>query len=311
MENELIEIRIPEGQANERLDKVVPQLFVQISRSQVQKLIDHEQLWVNGEATKAAYKVKVNDIITLQMEQDDFTEIQGENIPLDIRYEDADVIVVNKAQGMVVHPAAGHNHGTLVNALVFHFQHLSLVNGPLRPGIVHRIDKDTSGLLMVAKHDQAHQVLAHQIKEKTAHRIYWALVHGVVPAQEGTIKAPIGRHPVQRKEMGVVYGGKEATTHFKVLERFTDVTLLECRLETGRTHQIRVHLDHIGYPIMGDPVYSSKRVPGLQGQLLHAKKLVFKSPSTEQIIEVEAPLPESFKRMLETLQNHGSWEERV
>lgn len=308
MENEVLEFRVDLTQEGERLDKIIPLFYPALTRSQGQQLIENEHVWVNEKVAKASYKVQADDIISLFLEEPDSSELLPENIPLDIRYEDNDVLVINKPQGMVVHPAVGHYKGTLVNALLFHFQQLSSLNGPTRPGIVHRIDKDTSGLLLVAKNDEAHRFLAAQIKSKQARRIYLALVHGVVPAQEGIIKAPIGRHPTLRKEMGVVFGGKEATTHFKVLERFENATLLECELETGRTHQIRVHLNHIGYPIFGDPIYSRKTIPGLKGQLLHALQLHFMVPSTQSMITIEAPIPDDFLNLLNKLRVSGTWE---
>lgn len=309
MENEIVELRIDDSHQGERLDRVLPILYPDLTRTQFQNLIETAQVLVNEKETKSSYKVVSGDVILIILEEAETGDIQPENIPLDIKYEDDDLLVINKPQGMVVHPAVGHSHGTLVNALLYHFNSLSTLNGPTRPGIVHRIDKDTSGLLLVAKNDVSHRFLAEQIKTKQARRIYWTIVHGVVPAQEGIIKAPIGRHPTLRKEMGVVYGGKEATTHFRVLERFSNATLLECELETGRTHQIRVHLNHIGYPILGDPVYSRKKIPGLEGQCLHAKQLHFILPSTHAMITIEAPLPEVFSNLLSQLRSMGTWEE--
>ena len=250
---------------------------------------------------KANYKVKKNDEIVIAVPEPETLSIEAEDIPLEIVYEDEAVAVVNKPQGMVVHPSAGHPNGTMVNALMYHVKDLSSINGVIRPGIVHRIDKDTSGLLMVAKNDLAHESLAKQLKDKTSLRKYVALVHGVIPHEKGTINAPIGRSKVNRKMQAVREDGKPAVTHFNVLERFNDFTLVELTLETGRTHQIRVHMKYIGYPLAGDPVYGPSKTLKGNGQFLHAKLLGFTHPITGQEMVFEAPLPTIFEKTLEKL----------
>ncbi|OJG13259.1 RluA family pseudouridine synthase [Enterococcus asini] len=256
---------------------------------------------VNGTTVKANYKVKTGDQVTIAVPEPTVLELTPENIPLEIVYEDEDVAVVNKPQGMVVHPSAGHPNGTLVNALLFHMQNLSSINDVIRPGIVHRIDKDTSGLLMIAKNDFAHESLAKQLKEKTSLRKYVALVHGVIPHEKGVIDAPIGRSKTDRKMQAVIEEGKPAVTHFQVLERFADFTLVELQLETGRTHQIRVHMKYIGYPLAGDPVYGPKKTLPGKGQFLHAQVLGFEHPRTGEFLTFTAPLPEVFQKTLEKL----------
>ena len=256
---------------------------------------------VNGQPVKANYKVKPTDEIVVLIPEPETLDIIAEDIPLEIVYEDEAVAVVNKPQGMVVHPSAGHTHGTMVNALMYHVKDLSSINGVIRPGIVHRIDKDTSGLLMVAKNDQAHESLAKQLKDKTSLRKYVALVHGVIPHEKGTINAPIGRSKVDRKMQAIREDGKPAVTHFQVLERFADYTLVELQLETGRTHQIRVHMKYIGYPLAGDPTYGPKKTLKGHGQFLHARLLGFEHPVTGQQMVFEAPLPEVFEKTLEKL----------
>lgn len=283
-----------------RLDKVCSELFPDYSRSQVKALLDDGNITVNGKIEKAKYKVKEGDVIGLDEPETRELELEPENIPLDIVYEDDDVIVVNKPQGMVVHPAPGHAGHTLVNALLYHCP-LSTINGTFRPGIVHRIDKDTSGLLMVAKNDRAHQSLARQLKEKTNIREYTALVHGHIAEDEGTINAPIGRSPKDRKKQAVVKDGRNAVTHFEVLKRYRDYTLVKCILETGRTHQIRVHMKYIGHPLVGDPLYGPKKTIRGNGQFLHAGKLGFVHPTTGELMVFTAPLPEIFRKCLETL----------
>ncbi len=283
-----------------RLDKVVSQLFDDYSRSQIQKLLDEGHIFVNGTSQKAKYKVKPDDVIQLEQPEPKTLEIKAENIPLDIVYEDDDVLVVNKPQGMVVHPAPGHEDGTLVNALLYHCP-LSTINGTFRPGIVHRIDKDTSGLLMVAKNDKAHQALASQLKNKTNLREYTALVHGRIKEDEGTINAPIGRSLKDRKKQAVVKDGRHAVTHFKVIKRYQDYTLVTCILETGRTHQIRVHMKYIGHPLVGDPLYGPKNTIKGQGQFLHAGKLGFVHPTTGKEMVFEVPIPEIFQKCLNYL----------
>jgi 23S rRNA pseudouridine1911/1915/1917 synthase len=271
------------------------------SRSQIQLWLKEACVKIDGVVVKANYKVQKGDRITIQIPEPETLDLIAENLPLEIVYEDADVAVINKPQGMVVHPSAGHPNGTLVNALIYHLNSLSSINGVIRPGIVHRIDKDTSGLLMVAKNDQAHEDLAKQLKDKTSLRKYVALVHGVIPHDKGVIRAPIGRSTVDRKMQAVVDNGKDAVTHFQVLERYDEYTLVELQLETGRTHQIRVHMQYIGYPLVGDPVYGLKRTIKGNGQFLHAKLLGFTHPSTGEKMVFEAPLPEIFKKTLAKL----------
>lgn len=284
-----------------RIDKALTGLFNDYSRSQIQLWLKDGAVSVNGQVVKANYKVKKNDEIVITVPEPETLSIEAEDIPLEIVYEDEAVAVVNKPQGMVVHPSAGHPNGTMVNALMYHVKDLSTINGVVRPGIVHRIDKDTSGLLMVAKNDLAHESLAKQLKDKTSLRKYVALVHGVIPHEKGTINAPIGRSKVNRKMQAVREDGKPAVTHFNVLERFNDFTLVELTLETGRTHQIRVHMKYIGYPLAGDPVYGPSKTLKGNGQFLHAKLLGFTHPITGQEIVFEAPLPTIFEKTLEKL----------
>ena len=283
-----------------RIDKVLTTLEPEITRSQLKNLINDGHVTVNGQAVKPKYKVQAGDKISLVKPEPQSLELTPENIPLDIVYEDDDVIVVNKPQGMVVHPAPGHPDHTLVNALLYHSP-LSTINGTFRPGIVHRIDKDTSGLLMVAKNDLAHQSLAEQLRNKTNKREYLALVYGQIKEDEGTIDAPLGRNPQDRKKQAVVKGGRHAVTHFKVLKRYDNFTLVKCILETGRTHQIRVHMKYIGHPLVGDPLYGPRKVIGKDGQFLHAALLGFKHPRTGKELVFEAPLPENFQKMLDKL----------
>ncbi len=285
---------------NGRLDKVCSEIFSDYSRSQIKQLLDGGNITVNGKTEKAKYKVKSGDLIRLEEPETKTLELRPENIPLDIVYEDDDVIVINKPQGMVVHPAPGHDEHTLVNALLYHCP-LSTINGTFRPGIVHRIDKDTSGLLMVAKNDKAHRSLAKQLKDKTNIREYVALVHGRIAEDEGTINAPIGRSLKDRKKQAVVKDGRNAVTHFEVLKRYRDYTLVKCILETGRTHQIRVHMKYIGHPLVGDPLYGPKKTIKGNGQFLHAGKLGFVHPTTEKLLIFEAPLPKIFQECLEKL----------
>lgn len=283
-----------------RIDKVLTTLEPEITRSQLKNLINDGHVTVNGQAVKPKYKVQAGDKISLVKPEPQSLELTPENIPLDIVYEDDDVIVVNKPQGMVVHPAPGHPDHTLVNALLYHSP-LSTINGTFRPGIVHRIDKDTSGLLMVAKNDLAHQSLAEQLRNKTNKREYLALVYGQIKEDEGTIDAPLGRNPQDRKKQAVVKGGRHAVTHFKVLKRYDNFTLVKCILETGRTHQIRVHMKYIGHPLVGDPLYGPRKMIGKNGQFLHAALLGFKHPRTGKEMVFEAPLPENFQKMLDKL----------
>lgn len=285
---------------NGRLDKVCSEIFSDYSRSQIKQLLDGGNITVNGKTEKAKYKVKSGDVIRLEEPETKTLELRPENIPLDIVYEDDDVIVINKPQGMVVHPAPGHDEHTLVNALLYHCP-LSTINGTFRPGIVHRIDKDTSGLLMVAKNDKAHRSLAKQLKDKTNIREYVALVHGRIAEDEGTINAPIGRRLKDRKKQAVVKDGRNAVTHFEVLKRYRDYTFVKCILETGRTHQIRVHMKYIGHPLVGDPLYGPKKTIKGNGQFLHAGKLGFVHPTTGKLLIFEAPLPKIFQECLEKL----------
>lgn len=284
-----------------RIDKQLAHHLTDVSRSQLQKWIEDGNVTVNGKPVKPKYKLAVGDQVLVQPEKPQKIDLEPEKIPLDIVYEDDDVIVVNKPQGMVVHPAPRHPNHTLVNALLYHSP-LSTINGEFRPGIVHRIDKDTSGLLMVAKNDMAHRSLAAQLKAKTNQREYVALVHGVIKEEQGTIDAPLGRSRKDRKKQAVVSDGRHAVTHFKVLERFQHYTLVSCRLETGRTHQIRVHMKYIGHPLAGDPLYGPRKTLPGNGQYLHARLLGFKHPRTGKQMTFTAPLPEYFQRMLDHLE---------
>ncbi|MEY8514228.1 RluA family pseudouridine synthase [Lactococcus taiwanensis] len=284
-----------------RLDKALANQ-TELSRSLLTELIRDAKVLVNGEVKKAKYKVKTGDRIDVEIPKDEVLDIVAEDLPLEIVYEDLQVAVVNKPQGMVVHPAAGHASGTLVNALMYHIKDLSSINGVIRPGIVHRIDKDTSGLLMVAKNDKAHESLAAQLKDKSSKRRYLAIVHGEIPNDKGTIEAPIGRNPKERKKQAVVSGGKPAITHFEVLERFLGYTLVALRLETGRTHQIRVHMNYIGHPVAGDPLYGpNKTLTPNHGQFLHAETLGFEHPTTGEFMEFQAEVPEIFAEQLKKL----------
>lgn len=296
---------ITENEDGERIDKCLATLIDSLSRSYIQRLIKDEAVRVNGSPVKGSYRVKQEDQLEFELPEAVEPDIEPEDIPLDILYEDKDVIVVNKPKGMVVHPAAGHYSGTLVNALMFHCgKELSGINGCMRPGIVHRIDMDTTGSVIACKNDMAHSCIAEQLKEHSLTRRYVAICHGVLREDEGTIDRPIGRHPTERKKMAVnERNGKRAVTHYKVLQRFRDYTYIECRLETGRTHQIRVHMASIGHPLLGDEVYSNRKSPyKLQGQTLHAKILGFRHPSTGEYIETEAPLPEYFEHLLKVLE---------
>ena len=285
----------------QRIDKVLPLLNQDWSRSQIQDWIKEGQVEVNGKRVKSNYKVKLSDTIVVTEAEAVEADIQPENLNLDIYYEDEDVAIVYKPKGMVVHPSAGHYSGTLVNGLMYQIKDLSGINGEIRPGIVHRIDKDTSGLLMVAKNDVAHRNLVEQLMAKTVTRKYTALVHGHIPHEFGTIDAPIGRNPKDRQAMDVVDNGKEAITHFNVIENFNQYTLVECQLETGRTHQIRVHMKYIGYPLVGDPKYGPKKTMDIGGQALHAGLIGFTHPRTGEYIERTAPLPEEFEKLIEDI----------
>lgn len=285
----------------QRIDKVLPQFNSDWSRSQIQDWIKEGQVKVNNKVVKSNYKVKLNDIIVVTEAELIEADIKPENLELDIYYEDEDVAIVYKPKGMVVHPSAGHYSGTLVNGLMYQIKDLSGINGEIRPGIVHRIDKDTSGLLMVAKNDVAHRHLVDQLMAKTVTRKYTALVHGHIPHEFGTIEAPIGRNQNDRQSMAVVDNGKEAITHFNVIENFKNYTLVECQLETGRTHQIRVHMKYIGYPLVGDPKYGPKKTRDIGGQALHAGIIGFTHPRTGEYIERSAPLPNAFETLIEEI----------
>lgn len=292
---------VESADANKRIDKYLNERL-DFSRSRIQILLGNQQVKVNGNVAKSNYKVKCDDEILVEIPNDEVLEITPENIPLDIAYEDADVLVVNKPRGMVVHPAPGHYTNTLVNAILYHCHDLSGINGIMRPGIVHRIDKDTSGLLIVAKNDKAHIALSEQLAKKQVSRKYYALVHGVMEHDFGTIDAPIGRDVNNRKKMCVCEkNSKDAVTHFKVIERYDGYTLVECSLETGRTHQIRVHMQYIGYPIVGDETYGPRKTMDVGGQLLHAFELVFIHPTTGEETVVYADMPDIFKDVLASL----------
>ncbi|MDE7251541.1 MAG: RluA family pseudouridine synthase [Acetatifactor sp.] len=297
---------IGEDMEDERIDTCVSMLIDSLSRSFIQKMIKEGRVFVNGAVVKSSFRVKAEDEVRFALPESVEPDIAAENIPLDILYEDSDVIVVNKPKGMVVHPAAGHYNGTLVNALMYHCgKELSGINGVMRPGIVHRIDRDTTGSIIICKNDKAHNEIAAQLKEHSINRRYEAICYGVIAEDEGVVDRPIGRHPTDRKKMAVnERNGKRAVTHYRVLRRFQKYTYVECVLETGRTHQIRVHMASIGHPVLGDEVYASgKRSPfKLEGQTLHAKTLGFIHPVTKEYVEVEAPLPEYFEHLLSILQ---------
>ena len=283
-----------------RLDKALADL-TELSRSQANEAIKKGTVLVNGKPAKAKYAVKEGDVITYEVPEDIVLDYVAEDIPLEIVYEDSDVAVINKPQGMVVHPSAGHASGTLVNALMYHMTDLSSINGVVRPGIVHRIDKDTSGLLMIAKNDEAHQALAQELKDKKSLRQYIAIVHGNLPNDRGVIEAPIGRSEKDRKKQAVTAKGKPALTRFQVLERFGDFTLVELTLETGRTHQIRVHMAYIGHPLAGDPAYGPRKTLAGEGQFLHAKTLGFTHPRTGETLQFSVDAPAIFQKTLEQL----------
>lgn len=290
-------------QVNKRIDAYMAEKYEDISRVTIQRLIETGKILVNGKKVKASYKVQVNDKITMEEEKAVEIELKAQDIPVEIIYEDRDIIVVNKPKGMVVHPANGNPDGTLVNAIMAICKDsLSGIGGEIRPGIVHRLDKDTSGILIVAKNDKAHINLSEQIKEHKVKKTYIALVKGIVKENNATINMPIGRSEKDRKKMAVTKKGKEAITHFKVLKRYDKYTLLEINIETGRTHQIRVHLSQIGYPIVGDEVYSKgKNEWNIKGQCLHAKSLDFKHPITNEDMHLEAKIPQYFEKILEEL----------
>jgi 23S rRNA pseudouridine1911/1915/1917 synthase len=304
-EAEGLEFTVGAEDSGVRIDKMLVETLTEdMSRSQLQDWIRDGHVVVNGNAVKPNYKVSEGDIIAVRPPEPEMTELVPEAIPLEVVYEDADVIVVNKRRGMVVHPAVGHPNGTLVNALMYHCKDLSGINGEIRPGIVHRIDKDTSGLLMIAKNDLAHTSLSEQLKEHSVTRRYVAVVHGVVEHEQGTIDAPLGRDPQDRKLFTVTdKGAKHAVTHFAVMEHFAEYTVLDLMLETGRTHQIRVHMKFIGHPLVGDPVYgrSKGRTMNIPGQALHAAVLGFTHPRTGERITFEAPIPQEMQEFIDQL----------
>ena len=300
---EPIRLRASEENKNQRLDAFLASSLDGLTRSQATRLIESGEVAVNGRAVSKSYKLAGGEDIAVTLPEPEPVEAVPQDIPLDVVYEDADVIVVNKPSGMVVHPAPGHPDGTLVNALLYHCAGtLSGVGGALRPGIVHRIDRDTSGLIIAAKNDAAHQYLSAQLADHTLARTYECIVVGALREDRGTVNAPIARHPTDRKRMAVVAGGREAVTHWEVIARYPGYTHVRCRLETGRTHQIRVHMAYIGHPILGDTVYGAKKeVPGLTGQCLHAVGLRFLHPRTHEVVELSCPLPEEFTRMLQKI----------
>lgn len=303
MKTEIFEVL--EEQEGERLDKFLSIIYPDTSRSFFQKLIKDKAVLVNEKAEKASYHMCFEDVVTIHFPDAVDTTIVPEDIPLDILYEDDDLLIVNKPKGMVVHPSAGHYSGTLVNAIMYHCKDsLSGINGEIRPGIVHRIDMDTTGSLIVCKNDASHVNIAEQIKVHSVNRIYEGIVFGNVKEDEGTIEAPIGRHPVERKKMAInEKKGKPAITHYKVLERFGNYTYMQFKLETGRTHQIRVHMSSIGHPLLGDTLYASgkSQFKNLEGQTLHAKSIGFIHPNTHKYMEFSAPLPEYFEKLLSQL----------
>ena len=305
MQTESFEVQFE--QEGERLDKFLSTIYPDFSRAFFQKLIKNQKVWVNDQNQKASFPVHTDDLVKIEIPDAVETTIVPEDIPLDILYEDQDLLIVNKPKGMVVHPSAGHYTGTLVNAIMYHCKDsLSGINGEIRPGIVHRIDMDTTGSLIVCKNDEAHVDIAQQIKEHSVNRIYVGIVCGNVKDDEGTIEGPIGRHPIERKKMAInEKNGKPAITHYKVLERFGNYTYMQFKLETGRTHQIRVHMASIGHPLLGDALYSSNRstFKNLQGQTLHAQTIGFIHPRTGEYMEFSAPLPEYFKKLLSILQS--------
>lgn len=295
---------VSEKESGMRLDSFLGEKFPEYSRSYIQKMIQAGNVTVNGKQKKNGYKVAYGEQISILIEPPKELEVEAENIPLDILYEDADIIIINKPKQMVVHPAPGHTSGTIVNALLYHCKDgLSGINGVLRPGIVHRIDQDTTGVIVVCKNDLAHRDIAEQLKEHTIKRTYFAIVHGHIKDREGTIESTIGRHPVDRKKMAMnVKNGKHAVTHYQVLDSLNGkFTYISCHLETGRTHQIRVHMASMGHPILGDSVYGPSKCPfHLQGQTLHAGVLGLIHPTTKEYMEFQAPLPEYFQKLLKT-----------
>jgi len=294
---------VNEESSGQRIDNYLIDVL-DLSRSKIQKMIKSDSIKVNDICVKNSYTLKENDNITVAEYIEEEMDVNPEKMDLDIVHEDEDIIVVNKDNGIVVHPAIGNNNGTLVNGLMYHSKQLSTLNGEFRPGIVHRIDAYTTGLLVVAKNDKAHEILSKQLEEKTTHRKYYALVWGVIKNDTGTIDAPIGRDSKDRKKMAVTSSNsKDAITHFKVIERFKEATLIELQLETGRTHQIRVHMNYIGYPIVNDPVYGRRKLIDETGQCLHAKELGFIHPRTGKYVEFSSELPNSFINILENFKN--------
>lgn len=303
--NEVVFDILPE-QEDERIDKCISNYMENLSRSYIQKIIKDGNVFVNDRAVKANYRVKTEDNIRFILPDSIEPDIPAQNIPLDILYEDQDILIVNKPKNMVVHPAPGHYEGTLVNAIMYHCKgELSGINGVMRPGIVHRIDKDTTGSLIVCKNDSSHNAIAELLKTHDITRKYRAIVYGNIVEEKGTVNTPIGRHPNDRKKMAInEKNGKCAVTHYRVLERFGKYTYIECQLETGRTHQIRVHMASIGHPLLGDEVYSGRKSPfKLEGQVLHAMTIGFKHPGNGEYMEFEAPLPEYFERLLSVLRS--------
>ena len=303
---EIREFLVEEDEEGDRLDVYLSDQFVDMSRSYIQKIIKDKKVTVNGKVEKAKYLVKEEDKVVIEIPKPKILEVVPQDIPIEIVYEDNDIIIVNKPQGMVVHPAPGNYEGTLVNAILYHCKgNLSSINGVIRPGIVHRIDKDTSGILMIAKNNNAHNCLAEQLKDHSITREYEFICHGVFKEDNITVDRPIGRNPKDRLKMAIVPNGKRAVTHFEVLERFNGYTHVRARLETGRTHQIRVHAMSINHPLVGDPVYGPKNSKiKLNGQALHAKKLGFIHPTTKEYVEFDSELPDYFQKLLEKLRKY-------
>ena len=304
---EILTLQPNKEDAGKRIDAWLAAVLPDMTRSAAQRLLEEGRIVIGGKAPAKNYKLTGAETVEVTLPEPQAVDVVPQDIPLDIVYEDADVIVVNKPKGMVVHPAPGHSDGTLVNALLYHCgESLSGIGGELRPGIVHRIDRDTTGLIIAAKNDFAHQKLSAQLQDHTLSRIYRCIVTGNLREDSGTVDAPIGRHPTDRKRQAIVPDGRRAVTHWSVLERYQGFTYVECRLETGRTHQIRVHMAHTGHPILGDTVYGNKKpVPGLQGQCLHAVGLQFVHPRTEMLVELACPLTEEFEKQLQKLRNRG------
>ena len=299
MKNEIIATIQDKGQ---RLDLFILKKFPEQSRSHIQKLIADDKIKINGQSSKPSYKLNGSETIIIYSIEPEPLSLEAENIPLNILYEDNDIIVINKARGMTVHPADSVTHGTLVNALLYHCKDLSGINGIMRPGIVHRLDKDTSGVMVIAKNDKAHVNLSEQIQSKTAKRSYLAIVHGVLADNSGIIEGAIGRHKTDRKKMAIVANGKPAITEFRVIERFKNYTFVECNIKTGRTHQIRVHMTSIGHPLVGDPKYGNRKNPfDIEGQALHSNTLTLMHPTTGKKMSFTAPLPEDMNQILELL----------